>query len=76
MRLAAHFVDHEEIGVCDTRSALTRYFVSTLRTHGISEAPSDVDCEYYRNVDDIDNKICQLSGIVRSEIVASTLHEE
>lgn len=30
----------------------------------------------YRNVDDIDNKICQLSGIVCSEIVSSTLDKK
>jgi hypothetical protein len=74
--MATHFVDHEEIGVGDARSPLTGNLVSTLGTDGINKAPGDVNCGYYRNVDNIDNKICQLSGIVCRKIVASALYKE
>jgi hypothetical protein len=35
-RKDAHFVDYEEVGVGDTRPPLTRNFISTLWTNGIS----------------------------------------
>lgn len=42
----------------DTRSPLTRNFVSTLGIDGINGVSSEVACGYYRNVYDIDDKIC------------------
>ena len=32
-RAVTHFVDYEEVGVCDTRSSLPRDFISTLWKH-------------------------------------------
>ena len=36
MQVITHFVDHEEVGVGDTGSPLTRNFVSALETDGIN----------------------------------------
>ena len=58
IKMATHFIDHEEVGVSDTRPPLTRNFVSTLGEDGINRTTGSIDCEHYRNVDDIDNKIC------------------
>lgn len=75
--MGTHFVDYEEVGVGDTRSPLAGNFVSTLEIDdGINGAPSEVDYGYYRNVNDVDNEICQLSGIICSKIVAATLDKE
>ena len=71
-----HFVDHEEVGVGDTRASLTRNFVSTLEKDGISRTPGKIDEGYHRNINHVDDKICQLSGIVRGEIVTSALDEK
>ena len=71
-----HFIDHEEVGVGDTRASLTRNFVSTLEKDVISRAPGKINEGYHRNINHVDDKICQLSGIVRSEIITSALNEK
>lgn len=57
----AHLVYHEEVGVGDTRTPLTRNFVSTLRVDRVSQDSANINGGYYRNIDNVDDKICQLS---------------
>jgi hypothetical protein len=71
-----HFVDHEEVGMCDTRSPLTRNLISALGSNGISQAQGIVNGGHHRDIDHVDDKICQLAGIVCSEIVTSALDEK
>ena len=60
----------------DTRPPLTRDLISTLRTDGISPAPGIINEYHHRDIDHVDDKICQLSGIVCSEIVTSALDKK
>lgn len=60
----------------DTRTPLTRNFVSALGMDGISRTSGNRNGSRHRNIDYIDDKICQLSGIVRGEIITSALDEE
>ena len=74
--MRTHFVDHEEVGVSDTRPPLARNFVSTLRANRINEGSGKISKGRYRNIDDVDDKICQLSRVVCGEIVTSTLDKK
>ena len=51
-----------------------------METYGINKIPHsghpNWEGGYYRNVDNIDNKIRQFPGIVRSEIIASALDKK
>ena len=60
----------------DTRPSLARDFISTLRTRRISSDSGEVNGGSYRNIDNVDNEICQLSGIVCGEIVTSALDKK
>jgi len=62
--------------VGDTRPPLARDFVSALRANGISGGSGKTSGGSYRNINDVDDKICQLSGIVCGEIVTSTLNKK
>jgi len=71
-----HFVNHEEVGMGDTGPPLTRDLISTLETGVISPAPGIINGGHHRDVDHVDDKIRQLSGIVCSEIVTSALNKK
>ena len=60
----------------DPRPPLARNFVSALRTNRISGGSGKTSRDRYRNIDNVDDKICQLSGIVCGEIVTSTLNKK
>ena len=60
----------------DARPPLTRNFVPTLMANRINRDPGRTSGGRYRNIDYVDDKICQLSGIVCSEIVTSALNKK
>ena len=72
----AHLVDHEEVRMGDSRSPLARNFVSALRTNTISGGSDKTIGGRYRNIDNVNDEICQLSGIVCGEIVTSALNKK
>ena len=60
----------------DARPPLARNFISTLRTNRINSGSGKISAGRYRDIDNVDDKICQLSGIVCGEIVTPALNEK